>query len=158
MPGTRLAHSGNGRSSRRPRVASKGAYGVPRVHAELRRLGRTVNRKRVERVVRERGIVGVTRRRRRSLTRPDKQARPDLIGRDFTAARPGTLLGGDITYLPTQEGWLDLATREVIGYAIADHHRAESRAAPATSSATDPSAPSSNPLVVPQHTSLRAVP
>jgi transposase InsO family protein len=73
-------------------LASKGAYGVPRVHAELRRLGRTVNRKQVERVMRERGIVGVTRRRRRSLTRPDKQARPapDLIGRDFTAARPGT--------------------------------------------------------------------
>jgi len=53
-------------------LASKGAYGVPRVHAELRRLGRAVNRKRVERVMRERGIVGVTRRRRRSLTRPDK--------------------------------------------------------------------------------------
>ncbi|WP_413797171.1 IS3 family transposase [Streptomyces iranensis] len=114
-------------------LASKGAYGVPRVHAELRRLGRAVNRKRLERVMRERGIVGVTRRRRRSPTRPDKQARPapDLIGRDFTAARPGTRLVGDITYLPTQEGWLylacwlDLAAREVVGYAMADHHRAE---------------------------------
>ncbi|MET8183988.1 IS3 family transposase [Streptomyces sp. NPDC005336] len=113
-------------------LASKGAYGVPRVHAELRRLGQTVNRKRVERVMRERGIAGVTRRRRRSLTRPDRQARPapDLIGRDFTAARPGIRLVGDITYLPTQEGWLylacwlDLATREVVGYAMADHHRA----------------------------------
>ncbi|MCQ8193911.1 IS3 family transposase [Streptomyces rugosispiralis] len=113
-------------------LASKGAYGVPRVHAELRRLGRTINRKRVERVMRERGIAGVTRRRRRSLARPAKQARPapDLLGRDFTAARPGTRLVGDITYLPTQEGWLylacwlDLATREVVGYAMADHHRA----------------------------------
>ncbi|MFD8382270.1 DDE-type integrase/transposase/recombinase [Streptomyces sp. NPDC059679] len=53
------------------------------------------------------------------------------MGRDFTAARPGTRLVGDITYLPTREGrlylarWLDLATREVIGYAMADHHRAE---------------------------------
>jgi putative transposase len=114
-------------------LASKGAYGVPRVHAELRRLGRAVNRKRVERVMRERRIAGITRRRHRSLTRPDKQARPapDLIGRDFTAARPGTRLVGDITYLPTLEGWLylacwlDLATREVVGYAMADHHRAE---------------------------------
>ncbi|GAA1156973.1 MULTISPECIES: IS3 family transposase [Streptomyces violaceusniger group] len=114
-------------------LASKGAYGVPRVHAELRRLGRAVNRKRVERIMRERGIAGVTRRRRRSLTRPDKQARPapDLIGRDFTADRPGTRLVGDITYLATEQGWLylacwlDLATREVVGYAMADHHRAE---------------------------------
>ncbi|MFD8387290.1 IS3 family transposase [Streptomyces sp. NPDC059679] len=114
-------------------LASKGAYGVPRVHAGLRRLGRAVNRKRVERIMREHGITGVTRRRRRSLTRPDRQARPtpDLIGRDFTATRPGTRLVGDITYLPTHEGWLylacwlDLATREVVGYAMADYHRAE---------------------------------
>jgi putative transposase len=113
-------------------LASKGAYGVPRVHAELRRLGQAVNHKRVERLMRERGITGITRRRRRSLTRPDKRARPaaDLIGRDFTADRPGTRLVGDITYLPTHEGWLylacwlDLATREVVGYAMADHHRA----------------------------------
>ena len=114
-------------------LASRGTYGVPRVHAELRRLGRAVNRKRVERIMRERGIAGVTRRRRRWLTRPDKRARPapDLIGRDFTATRPGTKLVGDIAYLPTREGWLylacwlDLATREVIGYAMAEHHRAE---------------------------------
>lgn len=114
-------------------LASRGAYGVPRVHAELRRLGHGVNRKRVERLMRERGIAGITRRHRRSLTRPDKQARPapDLIGRDFTAARPGTRLVGDITYLPTGQGWLylacwlDLATREVVGWSMADHHRAD---------------------------------
>jgi putative transposase len=114
-------------------LASRGAYGVPRVHAELRRLGHGVNHKRVERLMRERGIAGITRRRRHSLTRPDKQARPvpDLIGRAFTADRPGTRLVGDITYLPTDEGWLylacwlDLATREVVGYAMADHHRAD---------------------------------
>ncbi|MFF8989010.1 IS3 family transposase [Streptomyces sp. NPDC014983] len=88
-------------------------------HAELRRLGRRVNRKRVARVMRERDIRGVTRRRRRSLTGPDAKAEPapDLIGRDFHAERPGTRLVGDITYLPTAEGWLylacwlDLATR-----------------------------------------------
>ena len=113
--------------------ASKGAYGVPRVHAELRRQGGSVNHKCVERLMRERGIAGITLRRRRSLTRPDHQARPapDLISRDFTAARPGTRLVGDITYLPTGEGWLylacwlDLATREVVGYAMAEHHRAD---------------------------------
>lgn len=114
-------------------IASRHTYGVPRIHAELRRLGRRVNRKRIARVMRERDIRGVTRRRRRSLTRPDKKATPapDLIGRDFHAKRPGTKLVGDITYLSTAEGWLylacwlDLATREVVGYAMADHHRAE---------------------------------
>ncbi len=114
-------------------LASRGAYGVPRVHAELRRLGHEVNRKRIERLMREHGIAGITRRRRRSLTRPDKQARPapDLLGRDFTADRPSTRLVGDITYLPTEKGrlylacWLDLATREVVGYAMTDHHRAD---------------------------------
>ncbi|MEH0546582.1 IS3 family transposase [Streptomyces sp. B21-105] len=113
-------------------IASRKTYGVPRVHAELRRLGRRVNRKRVARVMRERDIRGVTRRKHRSLTRPDAKAKPapDLIGRDFHAEHPGTKLVGDITYLPTAEGWLylacwlDLATR-VVGYAMADHHRAE---------------------------------
>ncbi|EFK98001.1 integrase [Streptomyces sp. SPB78] len=114
-------------------IASRHTYGVPRIHAELRRLGRRVNRKRIARVMRERDIRGVTRRRRRSLTRPDKKATPapDLIGRDFHVERPGIKLVGDITYLPTAEGWLylacwlDLATREVVGYAMAGHHRAE---------------------------------
>ncbi|MFJ9761978.1 IS3 family transposase [Streptomyces sp. NPDC101149] len=57
-------------------LASRGTYGVPRVHAELRRLGRCVNRKRVARLMREHGIQGAHRRRRRLLTRPDKRARP----------------------------------------------------------------------------------
>ena len=112
---------------------SKGAYGVPRVHAALRRSGRLVNRKKVERIMRQRGIRGITRRRRRSLTKADVKAAPspDLIGRDFTAFRPGTKLVGDITYLPTIEGWyylatvIDLATREVVGWSMTDHHRAE---------------------------------
>ncbi|WP_405683505.1 IS3 family transposase [Streptomyces sp. NBC_01387] len=90
-------------------VASKRTYGVPRVTAELRRHGQLVNRKRVERVMREQGIVG----------------------RDFHAGLPGMKIVGDITYIPTAEGWLylagwlDLATREIIGYSMADHHRAE---------------------------------
>ncbi|XNR87329.1 IS3 family transposase [Streptomyces sp. R-74717] len=124
------------RTSSRPRSAihraSRGAYGAPRVHAALRRKGHAINRKRVERIMRERDIRGVTRRRRRHLTQQDSKAAPapDLVGRDFTE-RPGTKLVGDITYLPTIEGWwylatvIDLATREVIGYAMADHHRAE---------------------------------
>ncbi|MEV0282288.1 IS3 family transposase [Streptomyces sp. NPDC050610] len=115
-------------------LASRGTYGVPRVTAELRRQGRLVNRKRVERVMREHRIAGHTRRTgRRSLTRQNPKAAPapDLIGRDFHADRPGTKVVGDITCIPTAEGglylasWLDLATREIIGYSMADHHRAD---------------------------------
>lgn len=114
-------------------AAHRQAYGSPRVTVELRRRGRPVNRKKVERIMRERGIVGATRRRRRSLTKADVSAAPapDLIGRDFTAAAPGHKLVGDITYLPTEEGWLylataiDLHTREVAGHAMAEHMRAD---------------------------------
>ncbi|MEW2491871.1 IS3 family transposase, partial [Streptomyces sp. NPDC048411] len=72
--------------------------------------GQRVNRKRIARIMRERDIRGVTRRKHRSLTRADKKAKPapDLIGRDFHAELPGTKLVGDITYLPTTEGWLYL--------------------------------------------------
>ncbi|MFE4802049.1 DDE-type integrase/transposase/recombinase [Streptomyces sp. NPDC056708] len=84
--------------------------------------------------MREHGIAGHTRRTgRRSLTKQDPGAAPapDLIGRDFHADRPGTRIVGDITYIPTAEGWLylagwlDLATREIVGYSMADHHRAD---------------------------------
>jgi transposase InsO family protein len=78
-----------------------GRYGSPRVHDELRRRGRPVNRKRVERLMRHHDVVGIScRRRRRSLTKQDTAAAPapDLIGRDFTATAPGQRLVGDITY------------------------------------------------------------
>ncbi|MFJ6636685.1 IS3 family transposase, partial [Streptomyces sp. NPDC091376] len=114
-------------------IGSRHTYGVPRIHAELRCLGQRVNRKRVARLMREHGVQGTHRRRRWSLTRPDKKAKlaPDLIGRDLHAEIPGTKPVGDITALPTAEGWLylacwlDLATREVVGYSMAGHHRAE---------------------------------
>ncbi|GAA3597410.1 hypothetical protein GCM10022295_92500 [Streptomyces osmaniensis] len=113
-------------------IASRHTYGVPRLHAELCRLDRRVNRKRVKRIMRERDIAGITRRKRRSLTRPAKKAVPaaDLVGRDFTAAAPGRKPVGDITYISTAEDGLylaarlDLATREIVGYSMNDHHRA----------------------------------
>ncbi|GGT85475.1 IS3 family transposase [Streptomyces violascens] len=106
-----------------PHLASRRTYGVPRIHAELHRHGRRVNRKRVARLMRERDIRGVTRRKHRSLSRLAKKTRlaPALIGGDFHAERPGPKLVGEITCLPTAEGrlclacWLDLATREVVG-------------------------------------------
>ncbi|WP_165949749.1 IS3 family transposase [Micromonospora sp. KC207] len=111
----------------------RSAYGSKRVTAELRRRGRPVNRKKVERIMRQRRIVGITRRRRRSLTRRNPTVAPaaDLLGRDFTATAPGRRFVGDITYLPTEQGWLYLATvidlysREVVGHAMAEHMRAE---------------------------------
>ncbi|MFG2698003.1 IS3 family transposase [Kitasatospora sp. NPDC048407] len=114
-------------------AGSRGAYGVPRIHAALARAGRVANRKRIERLMREHDITGITRRRRRGLTRQAKRAvfATDLIGRDFTAPRAGMRLVGDMTELVTGEGKLylatciDLATREVVGWALADHHRVE---------------------------------
>jgi len=114
-------------------LGSRCSYGAPRVHAELRRRGNAVSRKRIERLMREHGIAGHTRRRgRRSLTKQEKAARfaPDLIGRDFTAKAPGERLVGDVTYIPTADGWLylagwiDLATKELIGWSTGERHDA----------------------------------
>ncbi|GAB3899914.1 hypothetical protein GCM10029964_086530 [Kibdelosporangium lantanae] len=83
--------------------------------------------------MREHQILGSTPARRRTLTTQDPTATPapDLISQDFTAPAPGQRLVGDITYQPTEQGWLylatvtDLHTREVIGHATAHHMRAE---------------------------------
>lgn len=129
---------------------NKGRYGAPRIHAELREEhGMRVSRKRVERLMRLAGLAGRHQRRRRALTKQDQAATPapDLLGRDFAAASdllaggddeqqsggsaPGARMVGDITYLATGEGWLyladvlDLTSRAVLGYAMADHMRAE---------------------------------
>lgn len=106
-------------------------YGAERITRELKRQGLEAGRRRVARLMRENHIAGITRRKRRNLTRPGKEATtvPDLIRRDFTAPMPGLKLVGDITCLPTGEGWvylatvLDLCTRELIGHAIAPHMR-----------------------------------
>jgi len=104
------------------------AYGAERVTRELKRHDVEVGRRRVARLMREHGIAGITRRRRRNLTKPDATAAavPDLIRRQFTAPMPGLKLVGDISCLPTSEGWLYLATvlDQLIGYAIAPHMRA----------------------------------
>ncbi|WP_234355899.1 IS3 family transposase [Kitasatospora aureofaciens] len=111
-----------------------GTYGSPRVTAELRHAGRRVNRKRVERVMRERGIVGVHLRRKVRTTVPEPSAVPvaDLLGRDFSASRPNTRYVGDITYLPVGDGQflylatvLDLCSKRLVGWSIADHMRTE---------------------------------
>jgi putative transposase len=107
------------------------AHGALRVTRELQRQGVPVGRRVVARLMRKHGIAGVTRRKRRNLTKPDAGAAavPDLIQRDFTAPMPGLKLVGDISCFPTDEGWLYLATaldvcsKEGVGYAIAPHMR-----------------------------------
>ena len=108
------------------------AYGAERITRELKCQGFEVGRRRVARLMRGQGIAGITRRKSRNLTKPDKHAAaiPDLIRRRFTAPMPGLKLIGDISCFPTSEGWLylatvlDLCSKELIGYAIAPHMRA----------------------------------
>ena len=113
---------------------SRATYGAPRIHAELRLdHGVHVGRKRVARLMRTTGLVGCHRRRRQGLTRrdPTTPPAPDLVERAFTAERPDALWVADITYIPTWSGWLYLAvvldvwSRRVVGWAMADHLRTE---------------------------------
>lgn len=119
---------------RRIHGESGGAYGSPRVTAELREDGYQVNEKRVARVMRTFSITGIRLRKRVRTTVPDPAAGavPDLFGRDFTATEPGAKLMGDITYLPLQGGKflylatvLDCFSRKVVGWSIADHMRTD---------------------------------
>jgi putative transposase len=112
---------------------SEGTYGSPRVHQVLRRQGAGCGKRRVARLMRAAGLEGRRKKRWRvtTIADPAAQAARDLIGRDF-APRPGTdrRYAGDITYIPTWQGWaylatvIDLSSRRVVGWALADHMRA----------------------------------
>jgi transposase InsO family protein len=114
---------------------SKGRYGAPRVHAALRRRGHSHGRKRVARLMRQAGLADRAAKRWKKTTIPDPAAtaRADRIRRDFTADanQLNSRWCGDITYIRTWEGWLflatviDIASRRVVGYAMADHLRTE---------------------------------
>ncbi|MGX1249624.1 putative transposase [Streptomyces ambofaciens] len=103
---------------------SGGIYGSPRVHAVLRRHGVHVGRKRVERLMREAGLAGISPRRGKGFTRRDSDAdlAPDLVKRDFTADTPNRLWVTDLTMIPTREGplWLsairDAFSRRVVAW------------------------------------------
>ena len=109
---------------------SKGTYGAPRVHAELRNQGHHVGKKRVARLMVAAGLAGRCKKRWRTTTIPDPDAERglDLIRREFG---PCTEIDrryvGDLTYISTWEGWaylatvVDLASRKVVGWALADH-------------------------------------
>jgi transposase InsO family protein len=114
--------------------ASDGTYGYRRIHAALARQGEDCGSELVRDLMREVGLVPCQRRPWRPTTTQageGGEAIPDLVGRDFAAAAPGTKLVGDITYLPSWQGFsylatvIDCCTKECIGYAIAEHMRAE---------------------------------
>src|SRR5699024_5948867 len=85
----------------------------------------------VHRLMRAAGLVGRhPRKTRRTTTRGQRPIdAPDLLQQDFTAAEPNTVWAGDITYVATVDGWVDTATvidlhsRTVVGYAVAEHLR-----------------------------------
>jgi len=113
--------------------ASRGTYGMPRIHAELRDTGTRCSRKRVARLMREGGLEGVHRRRSARTTVQDRDTAPapDLVERMFGASCPNALWVADITYIPTWQGFLYLAvvldafSRRVVGWSMAGHLRTE---------------------------------
>jgi putative transposase len=112
-------------------TASRQTSGCRRIAAALNRRGIACSVGLVADLMRELGLAAVQPRayKRTTLPRDGPTPAPDLIDRDFTAERPGTRLVGDITYLRIGEGWLylatviDLATRMVVGWQLADHMR-----------------------------------
>jgi transposase InsO family protein len=120
-----------------PKKGGDRAYGAPRITRDLNDgVGpdEHINHKRVARVMRARGLAGIRLRRRVKTTQPDQTGRkyPDLIGRDFTADTPGQRYVGDITYLRINGGGflylatvIDLYSRKLAGWALADHMRVD---------------------------------
>ncbi len=113
---------------------SDGTYGSPRVHKELLHRHVACGRRRVTRLMRQAGLEGRCKRRWRKTTWPDPAAERarDLIGRHFGPTEEmDRRYVGDITYIATWEGWsylatvIDLASRRVVGWALADHMRTE---------------------------------
>jgi putative transposase len=114
-------------------TASRQTYGTPRIHAELVATGTRCGRKRVARLLRAAGLVGCHRRRWIVTTQrePAASLAPDRVRRQFVASAPNQLWTADITYVPTWSGFLYLAvvldvySRRIIGWAMADHLRTE---------------------------------
>jgi putative transposase len=113
---------------------SNGTYGSPRVHMELVKRGEDCGRRRVRRLMRRNGLEGRAKKRWRTTTvvDPDAEAAKDLIQRHFGPCEElDRRYVGDITYISTWEGWaylatvIDLASRRVVGWALADHMRTE---------------------------------
>ena len=119
---------------RRVHRDTRGRYGSPRIHVELKAQGRGASRGRIERLMRRHGIRAIMARPRRVRTtdsRHDLPIAPNLLDRNFIATAPNQIWLADITYIETDQGWLylaaimDLYSRRIVGWAMADHLRAE---------------------------------
>lgn len=111
---------------------SDGTYGYRRIHADLADAGTTCSAELVRQIMAVEGLIACQPRPFRVTTDGDADASvPDLVGRDFTAPRPGCKFVGDITYIHTWQGFIYLATvidcysKKVVGWSIADHMRTE---------------------------------
>ncbi len=107
----------------------KGEYGWPRIHQELRRRGLRVGKERVRLLMQAHGVRGKVKRRYVSTT-DSKHAlpvAPNLVQRQFSPAAPDRIWCSDITYLPTEQGWLylaavvDLFSRKIVGWSLKPH-------------------------------------
>ena len=116
-------------SIREIHVASLESYGVPRIYKALRVRGHVVNRKRVERLMRMNQIQGTSPRRKWVRTTDSNHELPvaaNILNRNFHANKPNQKWVADITYIPTDEGWLYLATvldlfsRKIVGWSMTD--------------------------------------
>jgi putative transposase len=119
---------------RRVHRETRGRYGSPRIHVELKAQGRGVSRGRIERLMRRHGIRAIMahpRRVRTTDSRHDHPIAPNLLNRNFSAAAPNQVWLTDITYVETGQGWLylaavmDLYSRRIVGWAMDDHLRTE---------------------------------
>ena len=112
---------------------SDGTYGAPRIHAELVDKGFHIGRKRVERLMKAKGLRGVSRRKFVVTTQRDTRVRSalDLVDRHFYADAPNVLWVADITFVPTWAGFLYLAvvldaySRRIVGWAMGNHQRSQ---------------------------------
>jgi len=113
---------------------SRGTYGSPRVHKALEGQGQSCSVNTVAKLMRRAGVRARTARRfvvRTTDSRHDHPVAPNVLDRQFYPERADAVWVGDITYIPTAEGWLylavvlDLFSRRVIGWATADHMRSE---------------------------------
>lgn len=105
---------------------SFGSYGSPRIHAALRRRGQHIGRERVRRLMQANQIVGRHRRKRCHTTDSNHAlaVAPNLLNQDFACERPDTVWLADISYLPTDQGFLyfagmkDLCTKKIVGWSM----------------------------------------
>lgn len=108
--------------------ASRGIYGSPRVHRELKAKGVKIGKKRVERLMTEKGLRGRSKQRfvRTTDSKHDDPIAPNVLDRRFETKAPNEAWVGDVTYIATGQGWLflavllDLFSRRIVGWATSD--------------------------------------